>query len=161
MRDSRAEEVRAVGGDPHFPTLKQHIIETTGLSYYRDKDPDLAAAIVRSLDGAPWVSAAKYLEALSSRGPELQDRLSEELTIGETFFFRHQEMFEALRAHVFPALHAARGDERHLRIWSAGCSVGAEPYSLSILLRSELENLFHDWRIEIIVTDLNRRFMEP
>ncbi|RYD68781.1 MAG: protein-glutamate O-methyltransferase CheR, partial [Verrucomicrobiaceae bacterium] len=70
------------------------------------------------------------------------------------------EMFEALREHVFPEIHARKRDQPHLRIWSAGCSIGAEPYSLSILLRDELAHYFQDWTIEIIGTDINRRFLQ-
>lgn len=154
--DSSAEKVLA---DPFFGTLKRYIIETTGLSYYEDKDRDLAMAIARALDGAAFRTASAYLAEISAPAGPALDRLVEELTIGETFFFRHAEMFDALREHVFPEIHSRKADQRHLRIWSAGCSIGAEPYSLSIMLREDLAHRFHDWSIEIIGTDINRRFL--
>ncbi|HWL54070.1 MAG TPA: protein-glutamate O-methyltransferase CheR [Chthoniobacteraceae bacterium] len=145
--------------DPFFRTLKHYIIRTTGLSYYRERDEDLAAAIVRALKGKPFESAKAYIARLSVPNSPHLDDLVEELTIGETFFFRHVEMFNALRDHVFPELARLKGNQRQLRIWSAGCSIGAEPYSLSILLKGELAHRFHGWEIEIIGTDINRRFL--
>ncbi|TLD68820.1 protein-glutamate O-methyltransferase CheR [Phragmitibacter flavus] len=152
--------VERVLEDGGFGALKHYVIEVTGLEYYVDREKDLAAAVVRALDGGEWKSAVSYLAGLRQPGGMAMDRLAEELTIGETFFFRHTEMFTALREHVFPEVHARKEKERSIRIWSAGCSVGAEPYSLSILLRSELAHLFLGWRIEIVGTDINRRFLK-
>lgn len=154
--DATTEQILAA---PSFGTLKRYVIETTGLSYYEDKDRDLARAVARALGGTMFRSVSKYLAELSASEGGALDRLVEELTIGETFFFRHTEMFDALREYVFPEIHARKGTQKHLRIWSAGCSVGAEPYSLSILLRQDLAHRFHDWSIEIIGTDINRRFL--
>jgi chemotaxis protein methyltransferase CheR len=145
--------------DLGYEALKHFVIESTGLSYYRDKDSDLAAAVVRAVSGQRWTSARDYTGRLAVPESTDLDRLAEELTIGETFFFRHREMFDALRDHVLPEIHARNGEHRQIRIWSAGCSVGAEPYSLSIMLRSELAHLFGDWNVVIIGTDINRRFL--
>ena len=82
-------------------------------------------------------------------------RLEAEITVGETFFFRYAEQFEALRETILPALIAARASERTLRIWSAGCSTGAEPYSLAILVREILGDALPDWRITILGTDIS------
>lgn len=151
-----AEQILAVSS---FGTLKRYIIQTTGLSYYEDKDRDLARAVARALGGKMFSSVRSYLAELAAPDSAALDLLVEELTIGETFFFRHSEMFAALREHVFPEIHSRKAEQKHLRIWSAGCSVGAEPYSLSILLRKDLAHRFHDWSVEIIGTDINRRFL--
>lgn len=144
--------------DPEFQKLKEWIISTTGLSYYADKDRDLATAVGRcqELGGRP---AREVLEVLNRRGGPALDRLVEELTIGETFFFRHLEMFHALRDHVLPDLIQRRAALRSIRIWSAGCSVGAEPYSLSILLHDLLGDAARNWSFKIVATDINRRFL--
>lgn len=144
--------------DPEFQKLKEWIIATTGLSYYADKDRDLATAVSRcqQLEGRP---AREVLDILTRRPDPALDRLVEELTIGETFFFRHLEMFHALRDHVLPDLIRRRSALRSIRIWSAGCSVGAEPYSLAILLHDLLGKAAQDWSFEIVATDINRRFL--
>lgn len=77
-------------------------------------------------------------------------------TIGETYFFRDQSQLNALRLSVLPGLidERRREGKRSLRIWSAGCSTGEEPYTLAMLLR-ELIPDFNAWDISILATDLN------
>lgn len=143
--------------DSHFAALKSWIINRTGLSYFEDKDADFATAVGRSYHDRP-PSALTILKRLGAEVEGELDRIVEELTIGETFFFRHLEMFDAFRDSVFPDLLKRRGSS-HFRIWCAGCSVGAEPYSLSILLRDMAEQQGKKPSIEIVGTDLNRRFL--
>ena len=82
-----------------------------------------------------------------------------ELTVGETHFFRNRPQFEALEQEILPGLIAARSESRRLRIWSAGCSSGEEPYSIAILLRRLIPDL-DDWNVTILATDINRSALE-
>jgi chemotaxis protein methyltransferase CheR len=145
--------------DPLFPSLKAHLVESTGLTYYTDKDVDLARRVRRRLSivGAP--DCASYLRILRDpvRGAAELDSLIEEVTIGETYFFRHREHFDALRDLVFPDLIARNQANRRLRIWCAGCADGPEPYSLAILLKRDLARLLTGWEVSILGTDINRR----
>ena len=145
--------------DPLYPHLKEHLIESTGLAYYSDKDGDLARRLRRRLADFGFQSCAPYLEILRDpdRGPSEMDALIEEITIGETYFFRHREHFDALRDLVLPDLIARNAASRRLRVWCAGCADGAEPYSLSILLRRELPQLVVGWEVSILGTDINRQ----
>jgi chemotaxis protein methyltransferase CheR len=81
--------------------------------------------------------------------------------VGETYFFRDRACFDALRQHVLPALIAARRAEGtlRLRLWSAGCATGEEPYSLAILLDSLLPDR-PDWAVTILATDINAAALE-
>jgi chemotaxis protein methyltransferase CheR len=90
------------------------------------------------------------VEALVDKADDQQvlDALAVELTIGETYFFRDPAHFEALRARV---LRPLRG--KHVRLWSAGCATGEEPYSLAIA------GLEEGVDVEVIATDLNPRFL--
>jgi chemotaxis protein methyltransferase CheR len=150
---------QALLDDPRFPELKAWLIQRTGLSYYQDKEADLAAILLRTLPDPGKPDAAHLQARLAEAGARELDRVIEELTIGETFFFRHTEMFAALRETVFPDLAQRKAATRNLRIWSAGCSIGAEPYSLALMLRGELAGMFADWSIHILATDINRRFL--
>jgi chemotaxis protein methyltransferase CheR len=147
--------------DPHYPRLKEHVIATTGLAYYRDRDDDLCQYAGQRMDELSLPGCASYLELLcdDAAGPAELDKLVEQLTIGETFFFRHCESFDALRDTVLPDVIERNRGMRRLRIWSAGCSFGAEPYSLSILLRRDLAHLVAGWDITILATDINREFL--
>ncbi len=85
--------------------------------------------------------------------------LLNEITIGETCFFRNLPQLEAFRRIVIPNLLSAKlkSAQHFLRIWSAGCSTGEEPYSLRMLLLEERHTSLKNWDIEIIATDINQR----
>src|SRR5438477_3080532 len=103
----------------------------------------------------------EYFECLTikpTRQTELIALLNE-ITIGETCFFRNQPQLDALRQVVIPSIIEAKArlPIRKMRIWSAGCSTGEEPYTLSMLLLEEAQGRLKDWTIEILATDLNER----
>lgn len=87
------------------------------------------------------------------------DVLASHLTVGETYFFREQRTFEILEQQVLPRLieaHASAG--RRLRIWSAGCCTGEEPYSIAMLLDRLIAD-FDRWDVMILATDINPQFL--
>ena len=148
--------------DPGFPALKARIIARTGHHYYADKDDLLFDRLRKRFRALGLADATAYAACLDDRltgGPEWA-ALEAEITIGETFFFRYAEQFAALRATILPALIAARAAERTLRVWSAGCSTGAEPYSIAILLHELLGTALPDWRISILGTDISTAALE-
>jgi len=86
--------------------------------------------------------------------------LAAHLTIGETYFFRDPAAFEALASHILPEIaQEQRGHAKRLRIWSAGCCTGEEPYSIAIALRLAIPDL-DEWKITILATDINPRFLQ-
>lgn len=74
---------------------------------------------------------------------------------GETYFFRDQGQFDLLRRRILPQLIARHRADKHLRLWSAGCSSGEEVYSLAILIDQILPDR-SDWNIEIIGSDIDQ-----
>jgi len=145
-----------------YPRLKDYLIANTGLAYYSDKDDQLAGHVAKRIALLGLPDCASYLALLRADemdGSEL-DKLIAMLTIGETFFFRHHEAFDALRDIVLPDLIRRNQGIRKLRIWSAGCSIGAEPYSIAILLKRDLAHLAAGWDIAIVATDINRDFLD-
>jgi chemotaxis protein methyltransferase CheR len=85
------------------------------------------------------------------------ETLSSYLTIGETYFFREKNSLEAFERQIVPELmRTRRGSGGQLRIWSAGCASGEEPYSLAIMLSNMITEL-KAWKITILATDLNTR----
>ncbi len=147
--------------DPAYRALKDFVVESTGLAYYVDKDEDLADRIERRMSKRNVQDCAAYLCLLKDgHGEEAElDALITELTIGETHFFRHREQFDALRDVVLPDLIERNRHTRRVRIWSAGCATGAEPYSVAILLKRELAHLVAGWEVSILGTDINREFL--
>lgn len=102
-----------------------------------------------------------YLDCLTTkpmRQAELVSLLNE-ITIGETCFFRNRPQVEAIRKIVLPGIveTKSRLAMRQLRIWSAGCSTGEEAYTLAMVLLEEQASQLKDWTIEVLATDLNER----
>ncbi len=86
--------------------------------------------------------------------------LAAHLVVGETYFFRDAKVFEILETQMLPGIiNSRRGGEQNLRIWSAGCSTGEEPYSLALLLARILPDL-QEWNISILATDISAESLE-
>lgn len=89
------------------------------------------------------------------RDPALLRDFTDALMTNESFFFRDGKPFEQFRQVVLPRLLASRGHQKHCRIWSAACSTGQEPYSLSMILKEEAAKLA-GWKFEIVGTDISQ-----
>lgn len=78
------------------------------------------------------------------------------ITVGETYFFRNEDQFRMLRENILPEMIAQKRTQgiKQLRLWSAGCATGEEPYSLAILLRELIPDI-DQWNIHLLATDLN------
>jgi chemotaxis protein methyltransferase CheR len=91
---------------------------------------------------------------LSGKEAALETRVVEALLNNETSFFRDPGVFELLNSSAFDRLRIARRETKRLRIWSAGCSTGQEPYSLAMQVR-EAEARWAGWSIDIAATDVS------
>lgn len=151
----------AVLADPFFPRLKALVIETTGMAFYADKDEDLARIVAARMGETGISACVRYLELIADgvRGRDEMDALVAELTIGETYFFRHKEQFDALRDIILPEVLARNEGVRRLRIWSAGCATGPEPYSVAIMLKHDFGHRIAGWHVSVIGTDINQKFL--
>jgi chemotaxis protein methyltransferase CheR len=155
---SAARPLDALTASTGLRTLKTKLIDRTGLAYYADKDAALARAVSGRLAGLGLTQVDAYLERLESAGGEAEwQALIDEITIGETHFFRYAAQFEALRDLILPDCLARRRADRSLRIWSAGCASGPEPYSVALLLDDAFGPMLTGWDVEILGTDINRR----
>lgn len=87
------------------------------------------------------------------------ENLGHHLTVGETYFWREPQALAAMQKHILPPLIEERRDrDRRLRIWSAGCCTGEEPYSIAMLLHQLLPDIAR-WDVRIQATDLNSWFL--
>ncbi len=153
--------LRGVVADPVFAALKALVIETTGMAFYADKDEELARILWTRMEETGIARCAGYLGLLRDpvAGIAEMEALVAELTIGETYFFRHKEQFDALRSTVLDDVIERNQTIRRLRIWSAGCATGPEPYSLAILLKREFGARIAGWQVSIVATDINQKFL--
>ena len=101
------------------------------------------------------------LEALRlapANGPLVYE-VTDAMTTNESFFFRDIKPFDQFRQFVLPRLLASRTPAQPIRVWSAACSSGQEPYSLAMILREEGAKLAGR-RVEIVATDISREMLE-
>ncbi|MBI5101461.1 MAG: protein-glutamate O-methyltransferase CheR [Nitrospirae bacterium] len=80
------------------------------------------------------------------------------LTVNETYFFREQNQLKAFSQEILEELKHTNAARKTLRIWSAGCSTGEEPYTVGMLINEKTE--FRDWDIEIYGSDINQRVLQ-
>jgi chemotaxis protein methyltransferase CheR len=132
------------------------VVRRLGL-HYEDGRLDYLADVLRQRmesNGSPRFDA--YLKRLttSPSGSEELRALAEQLTVNETFFFRNANNLRAFAEVVLPDRVRAKLHDKRLRILSAGCASGEEPYSLAILVREALPDLAA-WDVKIIGIDIN------
>ncbi|HAK60801.1 MAG TPA: chemotaxis protein CheR [Nitrospiraceae bacterium] len=84
--------------------------------------------------------------------------LVDNLTTNETYFFRENAQLNAFSQEILPELRTILAERKILRIWSAGCSTGEEPYTIAMLML-ESGDWWRDWRVEIIGSDINQRVL--
>ena len=145
--------------DPMYLKIRDLIYHISGIYQSEEKLYLLASRCARRMSAVNAKTPAEYMEHLTARGnreAELRLLLNE-ITIGETYMFRSPPQLEALRGVILPQILAAKAKLgfRRLRIWSAGCSTGEEPYTLAMFLLEESQKLLQGWTFEILATDLN------
>lgn len=152
----------AIVDHPDYDFVKQLVIDHTGLHYLMSRDQSLLKRLRQRLNELQLKDLKDYRRFLDEEADIASEinLFARQLTIGETHFFRHAELFDALKDHILPELIDRNRASRSLRIWSAGCSIGAEPSSVAILLQQELARQIADWRIEIVGTDINQQFLD-
>lgn len=99
-------------------------------------------------------SRTSYLSTLEDAPPAGElSALAQHLTVGETYFFRHNDQFAALAEIVLPERMRARATRQTLRLLSAGCASGEEPYSLAIVAQQTISD--PSWSVQIRAIDIN------
>ena len=99
----------------------------------------------------------QFLKYDRKKDEEISDIL-DILTTNETYFFREAFQLDAFTDEILPELKSLKQKDRTLRIWSAGCSTGEEPYTIAMLMLEK--NCFPGWRIEIVGSDISHRVVQ-
>ena len=141
-----------------FRTL---ILQRTGMWFGIKRCNTLGRAITMLCAKVARNDLNRYFQMLDATETDSPpwDALIEELTVGETYFFRDENQMRTLRQHLLPQIIAAHKHDRRIRIWSAGCASGEEAYTLSILL-AELIPDIDRWNICILGTDINKKVLK-
>lgn len=146
-----------------FQKFQKLIYSETGIWLGSSKTALLCGRLFRRLRELGITSLETYYERVT--GPEQHEeraRMIDAITTNETRFFREPRQFDFLMQKVFPrwradAEHGSRSSR--VRIWSAGCSSGEEPYTLAMLLERHFPSA-EGWDARILATDISNRVLE-
>ena len=136
--------------------LRLLIEQRTGIVFDESRSAFFLNRLHEHMQARSIASGAELLRLVRPQGVEY-DSMLERMVTQETQFFRYPETFDIIQRKVLPELHMRKFWEnpRMLRLWSAGCSTGEEPYSLAVSICDTLE--FADaWNINILATDISR-----
>jgi chemotaxis protein methyltransferase CheR len=138
------------------------IAKHTGLEIRERDKIALSEKIVLRMKALKFDIPETYYQLLNSSTPESHqewERLASLITNIESYFFRDKDQFALLRDRIFPELIQRKQNNKTIRICSAGCSSGEEPYSLAILLKEILPEL-EQWHLTILGLDINQEALQ-
>ncbi len=148
--------------DQYLSDLATSITEHCGIAFTDDKLSDLKRIVLLSCKEKQVHTreeCGRYLSYLLEK-PCNDETFIHHLTTKETYFFRDKKLHLALKNTILPGIIARKRENGHrIRIWSAACSSGEEPYSIAIIIHSILSDL-RTWDIQILATDINTRVLE-
>lgn len=140
--------------DEEFAELKTLIKRKIGFNCEDYKQAHLKRRLAVRLRANHSGSYKEYAGVLLTNETESQ-RLKETLTVNVTELFRNPETYASFSKNVLPELFKSKGNNKTIRVWSAGCSNGEEPYSIAIMLREFLGISIKRYDISILGTDID------
>ena len=142
--------------DHELSEIRMLIEERTGIRFDESRERFFSTRVREHLHAKSFPHGSELVRAIRKSNVEYEGLL-ERLLTQETSFFRYPAVFDAFEKRVLPELHAKKfwKNPRTLRVWSAGCSTGEEPYSIAITILDTL-SLPDAWNVEILATDVGR-----
>jgi chemotaxis protein methyltransferase CheR len=139
--------------DAEFERYRSLIYDESGIHFSDTNRSILESRLKERLREKKLDDLGQYYSMLKSDKEELKAFL-DSITTNLTRFFRNQAHFDALEHHVFPEIIKMRsgGTDRKIRVWSAGCSTGEEPYTIAMLAKDVLPA---GWSIEVVASDIS------
>ena len=135
--------------DIQFKKFRDLIYKESGMHFSDINRPILESRLKARLKKAELDDIEEYYRIISTDDKEMKVLL-DAVTTNLTSFFRNKVHFQGFETGVLDAIRNTRKDKR-IRVWSAGCSTGEEPYSLAMVLKDKLP----DWKIEIVASDIS------
>lgn len=135
--------------------FRDYIEEHGGINIESEKFDSLRISIHARATRCGYSSYEEYYAYLLKSEEEFRNLMSL-VTVNETYFFRYPEQFRVLREFVLPEIIRENKHRKYkvLKIWSAGCSTGEEPYSIAISVLESIGDI-KDWNIYILGTDVS------
>jgi len=149
--------------DDLFQLLRKFIYEKTGIFFADNKKYLLESRVNRRVAALGMDSFLTYSNALMNGQAKTEiSHLINSITINETFFFRNEPQFSVLEQSMLPELIMKRKEDgtNKIRIWSAACSTGEEPYSIAIMIKDKFQSRFPFMKFEVVGTDINTQVLD-
>jgi len=155
VRDGSNVDGHAGLTDKEFEEIKQFILDVTGISMNNSKRELILRRLRKRLHETGCTTVREYLDLLRHGNEWELEQFVNAITTNLTSFFREPHHFDYLAEVVIPEIIKRKTNAgRRLRIWSAGCSTGEEPYSIAITL-SNFRDELRGWDAKVLCTDLD------
>lgn len=146
----------------YYENFIDFVYKKTGIRFEQKKEYFVERRIKERMDLLGIESYREYLFLLKySSDPSEFNELVNRLTINETYFFRDFPQLRGFAESLLPYVlkEKEKQREKSLKLWSAGCSTGEEPYTLAIILKEMIPDLAN-WNIKILASDINHKVLE-
>jgi chemotaxis protein methyltransferase CheR len=155
---SRAREYEF--SDRDFQRVRRMVYQQTGIALSESKRQLVYGRLSRRLRALQLREFDTYLSRVEGGDAEELQHFRNAITTNLTSFFRENHHFEFLANQLMPHLEFQNRASRRIRIWSAGCSTGEEPYSIAMVLLESAAHLTRSWDVRILATDIDTNVLE-
>ncbi len=145
-------------GDQEFNFIRTVVEKNAGIILNATKRQLVQGRLARRMRELGLSTFAEYCEVVRNGGPEELVGLINAITTNVTSFFREVHHFDSLSAVMLPEAMGRNERSRRLRIWSAGCSSGEEPYSIAMAAAETLHGV-RGWDFKILATDIDSEIL--
>lgn len=156
MGSEATRELSFSDGDFNF--IRRVVMEKTGIALADHKRELVYGRLAKRLRAIGLDSFSQYCAYIQEHEEEFHE-LVNAITTNLTAFFRESYHFDHLRESVLPELMRTNAASRRIRIWSAGCSTGEEPYSIAMVVRDAIP-ASANWDVKILATDIDTNVLE-
>ncbi|QCU90426.1 CheR family methyltransferase [Thiomicrorhabdus sediminis] len=140
-----------------FQRIKNIVYDFAGIDLNDSKKNLVYNRLSKRIRFLNLSSFSSYIDYVDKMGEDEFVHLINAITTNLTFFFRENHHFEYLGNKVIPELLKKNAGRKRIRIWSAGCSTGEEPYSIAVVIK---ETVPADWDAKVIATDLDSNVVQ-
>lgn len=141
-----------------YERIQKIAYELTGISLSEHKKNMIYGRLARRLRKLQTDRFSSYIDLINQRGSPEQDEFVNAITTNLTSFFREGHHFDYLKNTIIPKLMKQNLSTKRIRVWSAGCSTGEEPYSIAMVFKNFAA--LSNWDIRILATDLDTNVLD-
>lgn len=141
--------------EQEFNQLASFIHEHYGIRLKKEKKTLVLGRLGNTISRQGFQNFSQYYQhLLADKSGEATFELLDKITTNHTFFMREPQHFSFFKDEILPWMQR-KATDKDLRIWSAGCSKGQEPYTIAMLLKDYFGPSFHQWNADILATDIS------